>query len=174
MSEEKSSRTEFIAKVSPERKKIRELKFDLYVYGTILSGPFNSGSENVGGWAFNIINKQEQSSSLSGTEQNTDEQRIKLYPIIEGIKWIINNVERKYRKYIQITLYCESVFCINLIKEWIIEWAEQEILETKPNADMLKEIYGYIKQVQINAKCSSKLISPYLFSLESLVNKQQI
>ena len=111
MSEEKSSRTEFIAKVSPERKKIRELKFDLYVYGTIISE-----SENIGGWAFNIINKQEQSSSLSGTEQNTDEQRIKLYPIIEGIKWIINNVERKYRKYIQITLYCESVFCINLIK----------------------------------------------------------
>jgi|LauGreDrversion4_2_1035121.scaffolds.fasta_scaffold82253_4 ribonuclease HI len=165
MSEEKRSQTEFIAKISPERKKIRELKFDLYVYGTMIS-------ENVGGWAFHIINKQDQSSLLSGTEQNTNEQRIKLFPIIEGIKWIVNNVERKYRKYIQITIHSESIFSVNLIKEWIGQWVSEDVLETKPNADMLKEIYEYIKQVQISAKCSTKLVSPYLFSLESLVNKQ--
>lgn len=155
--------TEFISRATPEKKKIRELKYNLYVHG--------SQEENVGGWASIILNKHEQKTVLSGKEENLQNpNRIDLIGIIEGLKWIYLSVEPKYRKYITVNLICDNVYCVNIVKEWIDKWKDD--IEVRPNNDLLKEIIELKTKININAKWVYKVANEYSWSVNRIANER--
>jgi ribonuclease HI len=154
--------TEFISKITPEKKKIRELKYTLYAHGNI--------EEETGGWATIILDKHEQKTVLSGKEDNVKENRIDMIAIIEGLNWIYFNVEPKYRKHIVVNLNCDNVYCINIIKEWLDKWEED--IDNKPNSDLLKTLLDLKQKIKINAAWTHKVANEYSWSVNRISNER--
>jgi ribonuclease HI len=156
--------TEFISKISPEKKKIRELRYNLYVHGI--------QEENLGGWASIILDKHEQKTVLSGKEENLSQpNRIDLIGIIEGLRWIYLSVEPKYRKYIIINLNCDNVYCINIIKDWIDKWKDD--IDIRPNNDLLKELLELKSKMNISAKWVNKVSNEYSWSVNRISKERK-
>jgi len=141
----------FVQKLSPEKKKIRELKYQLYTHGNTIDNT----------WASLIIDRNEGKTFLCGDEKFEEKNRIHLVAIIEGLNWIYNQVEQKYRKYIVVTLYCDNVYCVNILKEWLQIWIDTETLESKPNCDLLKTLHEIINKMKIVPKWTTKTQNEY-------------
>ncbi len=154
--------TEFISKITPEKKKIRELKFTLYAHG--------NQEDEVGGWATIILDKHEQKTVLSGKEENINQNRIDMIAIIEGLNWIYCSVEPKYRKYVMVNLNCDNVFCVNIIKEWLDKWEEN--IESRPNSDLLKTLIDLKQKMKINAMWTHKVSNEYSWSVNRISNER--
>jgi len=152
--------TEFICKITPEKKKIRELKYTVYAHGN-----------KEGGWATIILDKHEQKTVLSGKEDNVKENRIDMEAIIEGLNWIYCSVEPKYRKYIVVNLNCDNVYCVNIIKEWLDKWEED--IENRPNSDLLKTLIDLKNKMKINAMWTHKVSNEYSWSVNR-ISKERI
>jgi len=155
----------FVQTPSDEKKKIRELKFTLYVHGNDVKNE----EEGDYSWACLILDRHENKTVLSGSEKLEDVDRIHLLAIIEGLKWIINSVEKKYRKHITVELCSDNVFCVNLVKEWIDLWKEK--LDQKPNSDLLKEIEEIKSQIKIKPKWTSKTFNEYSWIVNKKANE---
>lgn len=154
--------TEFISKVTPEKKKIRELKYTVYAHG--------NKEDNIGGWATIILDKNEQKTVLSGKEENVKDNRIDMISIIEGLNWIYCSVEPKYRKYVTVNLNCDNVYCINIMKEWLDKWEED--IESRPNSDLLKTLIDLKKKMKINAMWTHKVMNEYSWSVNRISNER--
>jgi ribonuclease HI len=155
--------TEFISKLTPEKKKIRELKYTLYSHGSQENG--------VGGWASIILDKNEQKTVISDKEVDLKDNRIDLISIIEGLNWIYCSVEPKYRKYIVVSLNCDNVYCINIIKEWLDLWKDD--IENKPNSDLLKTLIDLKDKMIINPKWTHKVSNEYSWSVNRIANERK-
>jgi ribonuclease HI len=150
--------TEFISKVTPEKKKIRDLKFTLYSHGI--------QEEGIGGWATIILDKHEQKTVLSGKEEDIKDNRIDMIAIIEGLNWVYCSVEPKYRKYITVNLNSDNVYCINIIKDWLDKW--EETIDSKPNSDLLKSLIDLKDKMKINAMWTHKVSNEYSWSVNRI------
>ena len=96
----------FVTKPTEEEKKIRKLKYNIFVNGKVNSeGTFETGS-----WAFLVVDINENKTVIDAKEENTNELRIELTGIIESLKWISNHTEQKYKKFVQITLHTSSIY----------------------------------------------------------------
>ncbi len=154
--------TEFISKTTPEKKKLRELKFNMYSHG--------NKTNNIGGWATVILDKNEQKTVLSGKEEDISDNRIDMIAIIEGLNWIYCSVEPKYRKYITVTLNCDNVYCINILKEWLDKWRDD--IETRPNSDLLKALVDLKSKITINPLWTHKVSNEYSWSVNRISNER--
>jgi ribonuclease HI len=159
--------TEFISSITPEKKKKRELKYTLYTDGSC-------DNNKVGGWASIIIDKNEKQFTISGKEENTTNNRMEMVAIIEGLNWIYTSVDQKYRKYITITLFSDSVYCVNTIKDWIYRWEKDESIETRPNADLLKQLLDILNKVKVEARWIQRVSNPYAWSVDKIANDRRI
>lgn len=169
--------TEFITSVTPEKKKKRELKYTLYTHGSCggSDNPDEVNSNNkVGGWASIILDKNEKQFTISDKEENTTDNRMEMVAIIEGLNWIYTSVEQKYRKYITITLFSDSVYCVNIIKDWIHRWEKDESIETRPNSDLLKQLLDVLNKVNIEVRWTQRVLNPYSWSVNKLSNDRRI
>ena len=152
--------TDFIQKVTPEKKKIRELKFKIYTHG--------SQKEIKGGWAFIVLDKFEQKSTFSGSERFINKNRIEMISIIEALNWIYNYVEVKYRKYIKVTVYTENVYCVNIINEWLKLWKDS--LNDRPNSDLLQTLVELKEKMDIKVEWCGKTHSEYMWATQRIAN----
>jgi len=158
--------TEFISSITPERKKKRELKYTLYTDG--------SCSNSEGGWASIILDKNEQQFTISGKEENTTNNRMEMTAIIEGLNWIYTSVDQKYRKYITITLFSDSIYCVNTIKDWIHKWEKDKSIDTRPNSDLLKQLIEVLNKVNVEARWIQRVSNQYAWSVDKIANERRI
>jgi ribonuclease HI len=157
----------FIEKLSPEKKKMRELKFQLYTHGS-------DHQESTTGWASLILDKNENKTFLCGEEHFDNPNRVHLYSIIEGLNWIYNQVDQRYRQYIVVNLFSDSVYCVNILKEWLQKWieeGEEKVLE-RPNGDLMISLHDLLKVIKIHPKWTSKTQSEYAWMVAKKANEQ--
>jgi ribonuclease HI len=159
--------TEFISSITPEKKKKRELKYTLYTDGSC-------DNNKIGGWASIIIDKNEKQFTISGKEENATNNRMEMVAIIEGLNWIHTSVDQKYRKYITITLFSDSIYCVNTIKDWIYRWEKDDSIETRPNSDLLKQLLNILNKVKVEARWIQRVSNPYAWSVDKIANDRRI
>jgi ribonuclease HI len=158
--------TEFIANISPEKRKKRELKYTLYTDGSC-------DDKKNGGWASIILDKNEQQFTISDKEVNTTNNRMEMIAIIEGLNWIYSSVEQRYRKYINVVLYSDSVYCVNTIREWLDKWKDDGSIETRPNGDLLKQLLDIKDKIHIDAKWIQRVSNEYAWSVDKIANERR-
>jgi ribonuclease HI len=158
---------EFISKITPEKRKIRELKYSLYSLG------LNQSDKNI--WGCLIINRHEEKTILTGEENTTNNKnRIELLSIIEGLDWINGNTEKKYKKFINVTIYSSNIYCVNIIKEWLLKWKNDNSLETRPNNDLLIKLFNIISNIKMKVIWTSKENDNNMLYITNKLNKEEI
>ena len=134
----------FVLPISDEKRKLKELKYVLYTDGSC----DNMGTRH-GGWASYILDPNENGWSISGHAKDTTSNRMELQAIIEGLEWILQKYDEATRRHVKVTLFCDSKYCVNLINEWIQSWKEKNILEERPNLDLLLQLDGQRNMCQL-------------------------
>ena len=94
--------------------------------------------------------------------------------IIEGLNWIYTSVDQKYRKYITITLYSDSIYCVNTIKDWIHKWENDKSIDSRPNSDLLKQLLEILNKVKVDAKWIQRVSNQYAWSVDKIANERRI
>jgi len=120
----------FIVPISEEKKRMKELKYQIYVKGNCI--------QNNGSWATIILNAKLEKTELKGNSSNTTLERMELYGLVQALKWIMKQHTEKDQKHIKIIVYTESVYCTNVLKEWIHIWKKERFIN-RPNSDLLQE-----------------------------------
>ena len=72
MTEFKSSN--FLIPISSENRRLKELKFNMYIK--------SSTTNHLGKWNVNIVNSTGEKTYLNGTNINTTNDRVTLFPLI--------------------------------------------------------------------------------------------
>jgi ribonuclease HI len=149
---EKPKSNNFVISISEEKKRIKDLKYTVYVKG-------NSKSYK-GCWYSLIVNNKGEKVTLKGDSNNTNTDRMELIAINESIKSILLNSNPNDYKFIKIQIYTESIYCTNIIKEWMNMWKRERFIN-RPNSDILQELNINIE------KC---IISIYYLMYSTLTN----
>jgi ribonuclease HI len=126
----KNKSNNFIIPISDEKKRMKELKYQIYIKGNCF--------QNNGNWAVIILNSKSEKKELNGTSMNTTLERMELYGLVQALKFIINQNNKKDQKHIKIVTYTESIYCTNVLKEWIHIWKKERFIN-RPNSDLLQE-----------------------------------
>ena len=132
------------------------------------------GNPGPGGFAAKIYYLDKDPKIVIGRESNTTNNRMEMLAIIEGLNWIYASVDQKYRKYITITLFSDSIYCVNTIKDWIHRWEKDESIETRPNSDLLKQLLEILNKVKVDARWIQRVSNPYAWSVDKLANERRI
>jgi ribonuclease HI len=160
----------FVTKPTEEEKKIRKLKYNIFVNGKVISE--GTGTLGTGSWAFLVVDINENKTVIDAKEENTNELRIELTGIIESLKWISNHTEQKYKKFVQIILHTSSIYCYNLLNEWIELWTKDETISQRPNLDLLQQVYKYKKVMNITPKLTYKVSNEHAWLVDRKVNEK--
>lgn len=83
-----------------------------------------SGNPGPGGYGI-IINTDKSCITISGSENNTTNNRMELRAIVECLKVIANkSIQNEYNIIIDdIEIYSDSAYCINAINNnWLVKW----------------------------------------------------
>jgi hypothetical protein len=134
----------FIQKVTPQKKRLRQLKFSIY------SRTFeNKNNSEICDYIIIITDRFDMKKIIKGNINMKNKEYCELYCILEGIKYIYNSVEQDYKKYIIIKMLSNNIFITNLLREWINIWSENNFINCNLPSDILyiiKDIYKYIIQ----------------------------
>jgi len=131
----------FVIPISDEKRRIKELKYQIYIKGLAI--------EHKGTWNVIIVNNKNEKVSFNGTSNNATSDRMELYALTEGIKYILQQHIDEEQKYVKISCYTESVYCLNIIKEWIHIWKKERFIN-RPNGDLLLECNQLIEKCNFN------------------------
>jgi ribonuclease HI len=99
---------------------------------------------------------------------------MEMMAIIEGLNWVYSSVDQKYRKYITITLFSDSIYCVNTIKYWITKWEKDGSIETRPNSDLLKQLIEVLNKVNVEARWIQRVSNQYAWSVDKIANERRI
>jgi ribonuclease HI len=149
---EKTKSNNFVISISEEKKRIKDLKYTIYVKG--------NSKAYKGCWYTIIINNKGEKVVLKGDSNNTNTDRMELIAINESIKSILSNSNPNDYKYIKMQIYTESIYCTNIIKEWMNIWKKERFIN-RPNSDILQELNINIE------KC---IITIYYLMYSTLIN----
>ena len=130
------------------------------------------GNPGPGGWGV-VMKFNDKTKELSGGEKFTTNNRMEMIAIIEGLNWIHSSVEQRYRKYINVVLYSDSVYCVNTIREWLDKWKGDGSIETRPNADLLKQLLEVKDKIHIDAKWIQRVSNEYAWSVDKIANERR-
>ena len=136
---------QFVLPISEEKRKLKELKYELYTDGSC----DNIGTKH-GGWAAYIIDPNKDRWLISGSAFDTTSNRMELTAIIEGLEWILSKYDDKIRKHVKIYLHSDSRYGVNLIKEWMKKWTE-EGFASRPNHDLLLVLNKWSNVCQLHS-----------------------
>jgi ribonuclease HI len=137
---DKTKPSNFVVSISEEKKRIKDLKFNLFIKGN----SFN----HKGSWCSIIQTSKNEKFTLNGESSNTNTDRMELFALNEGIKKILLTVDEKDYKHVKIIVYTESVYCTNVMKEWIQIWKKERFIN-RPNIDLLQQISLYLEKCNI-------------------------
>lgn len=161
----------FVVPISEETRRLKRLKYRLYTDG--------NKKGNKGCWAACSIDAKEKTFYTYGireVEKETEEivfcdHRMELISIIEGLKWILSSFDEETQKHVQIQVYSDSVYAINLAREWIGLWAESRF-ENRPNKDLILELESLLDKAQINFEWCSQGNNEWMMECKRLTLEQ--
>lgn len=161
---------EFVQKITDEKKKLRELTFNVYT-----TSCFDEKTNN-GSYSFCIIDRYEKKSTIIQQVESVNKTSIELIPILESIKYIINITPNISRQYICINLNSTSLYSVNIIREWLNKWILDEDTEIKfnerPNYELLGEIHKLISNIKFNIKWVQKSTNEIIWAIDRKVNEK--
>jgi ribonuclease HI len=145
----------FVVPISDETRRLKRLKFRLYTDG--------NKKQNKGCWSACSIDTKEKTFYTYGVQTCEDtsecttycDHRMELISIIEGLKWILSSFDEETQKHVQIQVYSDSVYAINLAREWIGLWSESKF-ENRPNKDLCLELESLLEKAQIKFEWCSQ------------------
>ena len=143
-----SKSTIFVQPISEEKKKSKELKFQLFIKGET--------KNHRGSWCFSILNHKGEKYSEHGDSNNATNDRMELFSLLSALKYVYKQYNENEYKYIKIHICTESIYVNNVLKEWIYIWKKERFIN-RPNGDILQEINQYVENSNISVYyCSYK------------------
>ena len=134
---------DFMQQLTPQKKKVRELKYSIY------SRVFQTENENID-YISVIIDRHDIKKNIIGSIDIQKEYG-EIYAILEGIKFIYNSIEMEYKKFINLKVFSNNTFVVNLLREWIYVWGENDFEKCKLKQEyivLLKDLYKYIQIIK--------------------------
>lgn len=108
-------------------------------------------SEKKSAWAFVYIDGKKDITFVSGESIISDKERLQLIPVMEFLEWISSDEKKR-----MVTVYTESNYLVNVLKEWIDKWRKSQFKfadgTDRPNADLLRNIDTLRTHTTLNMK----------------------
>ena len=118
------------------------MKYTIYTDGAC------SGNPGPGGWGAVIFDNENKQKNISGSEENTTNNRMELSAAIMALQEVNTNSE--------ITIYTDSTYVKNGITEWVLKWKENgwknSNKEPVKNKDLWEKLDNLCEQNTINWK----------------------
>ena len=118
------------------------MKYTIYTDGAC------SGNPGPGGWGAVIFDNDNKQKNISGSEENTTNNRMELSAAIMALEEVNKNSE--------ITIYTDSSYVKNGITEWVLKWRENgwknSNKEPVKNKDLWEKLVNLCEQNTINWK----------------------
>ena len=118
------------------------MKYTIYTDGAC------SGNPGPGGWGAVIFDNDNKQKNISGSEENTTNNRMELLAAIMALQEVNTNSE--------ITIYTDSTYVKNGITEWVLKWKENgwknSNKEPVKNKDLWEKLDNLCAQNTINWK----------------------
>ena len=118
------------------------MKYTIYTDGAC------SGNPGPGGWGAVIFDNENKQKNISGSEENTTNNRMELSAAIMALKEVNKNSE--------ITIFTDSTYVKNGITEWVLKWKENgwknSNKEPVKNKDLWEKLDNLCEQNTINWK----------------------
>ena len=118
------------------------MKYTIYTDGAC------SGNPGPGGWGAVIFDNDNKQKNISGSEENTTNNRMELSAAIMALQEVNTNSE--------ITIYTDSTYVKNGITEWVLKWKENgwknSNKEPVKNKDLWEKLVNLCEQNTINWK----------------------
>ena len=118
------------------------MKYTIYTDGAC------SGNPGRGGWGAVIFDNDNKQKNISGSEENTTNNRMELSAAIMALEEVNMNSE--------ITIYTDSTYVKNGITEWVLKWKENgwknSNKEPVKNKDLWEKLDNLCEQNTINWK----------------------
>ena len=118
------------------------MKYTIYTDGAC------SGNPGPGGWGAVIFDNDNKQKNISGSEENTTNNRMELSAAIMALEEVNKNSE--------ITIYTDSNYVKNGITEWVLKWKENgwknSNKEPVKNKDLWEKLDNLCSQNTINWK----------------------
>ncbi len=150
----------FISKLTPEKKKLRELKFNIYVTAQL--------TNSISRYICIIVDKNSNKKVLSKRIEGNYVLAF-IQGLIDGIKTILYNIEEKYHNYCLVTIKSDNIFFLSLITEWIGKWKHQEFKD-REFASELKELHVLLSKINFKTNLIYKTSDEYAWFLDKKVN----
>ena len=118
------------------------MKYTIYTDGAC------SGNPGPGGWGAVIFDNDNKQKNISGSEENTTNNRMELSAAIMALEEVNMNSE--------ITIFTDSTYVKNGITEWVLKWKENgwknSNKEPVKNKDLWEKLVNLCEQNTINWK----------------------
>ena len=118
------------------------MKYTIYTDGAC------SGNPGPGGWGAVIFDNDNKQKNISGSEENTTNNRMELSAAIMALEEVNSNSE--------ITIYTDSTYVKNGITEWVLKWKENgwknSNKEPVKNKDLWEKLDNLCEQNTISWK----------------------
>ena len=118
------------------------MKYTIYTDGAC------SGNPGPGGWGAVIFDNENKQKNISGSEENTTNNRMELSAAIMALEEVNMNSE--------ITIFTDSTYVKNGITEWVLKWKENgwknSNKEPVKNKDLWEKLDNLCEQNTINWK----------------------
>ena len=138
----------FLLDIDPDKKELLELSYCVYARGT----------ENT--WSSVLIDNKNNQTKLGEIVSGGNLARMELLAILKSLEWLNNILNVKMKSYADITVFTNSIYCTNVLKEWIHLWVPSNF-EGKPNSDLLIKIFpllGLLEHLKISWVPSSFIL----------------
>jgi ribonuclease HI len=159
---------QFVIPISEEKRRLKDLKYTLYTDGSCN----NAGNKN-GGWAVYIIDPNENVWLISGSARETTSNRMEMTAIIEGLQWILEKYDLDIKKHVKITLFSDSTYCVNSIRDWMKDW-RKNAFTGRPNSDLLLILDSLITECNLIPKWVPRNSNEYSTWCDATSNQRRI
>ena len=182
--------SQFVSKITPEKKKLRELKFNIYI-GAIqnqektdsetgdtalkneLEKTLNENEQHdpqeESTYISIVVDKNNKSSTLTKTVSGLY-IRAFITGLIDSINHILSVVEQQYHKYCLVNIKSENIYILTLINSWISIW-ENNNFQNRMFARELTELNKLLKIINFKTVLIHKSCDEYAWSLDKKINE---
>ena len=153
---------QFVVPISDEKRRLKELKYQLYTNG------YHSEEDNI--WSCYIIDPNNDNWSISGVHTNAKStHEMELIAIIEGLEWILYKYTSDIQKHVRISLFSNSIYSINLLKEWLKIW-KKEGWENRPNSYLFERLDNITLNCILTPKWIPEKSCEYSINCDNIIN----
>ena len=152
--------SKFITKLTPEKRKLRELKYNVYIS--------TQPSETNSTYICIIVDKSNNKTVLS---KEVDGSYIYSFitGLIDGINYILDHVEEKYHNYCLINIRSDNIYVLTLLNQWLPEWNKTKF-QNRTFSEDLSLLYTLLHKIHFKTSLIYKSSDEYAWFLDKKVN----